>query len=40
LARDDVLDLEAGFTDLVAALAVIAGQTGLFAPMEAQPPGE
>lgn len=40
LTRDDVLDLEAGFTALVAALAVIAGQTGLFAPTEAQPPGE
>src|SRR6266581_519545 len=32
--RDDLLDLEAGFTELVAALAVIAKQTGLFAATE------
>lgn len=39
-SRDDLLDLEAGFAELVAALAVIAKQTGLFAAAEAQPPGE
>lgn len=38
--RDDLLDLEAGFSDLAGALAIIAGQTGLFAPSEAVSPGE
>ena len=38
--RDDLLDLEAGFADLAAALATIARQTGLFAPAEAATPGE
>jgi hypothetical protein len=39
-SRDDLLDLQAGFTELVAALGIIARQTGLFAPMDAPPPGE
>ncbi len=39
-SRDQVLDLQAGFADLVAALAVIARQTGLFAPTDAALPGE
>ena len=39
-SRDDLLDLEAGFAELVAALAAIARQTGLFAPVEQQTPGE
>ncbi len=30
--RDDLLDLEAGFSDLAGALAIIAKQTGLFTP--------
>jgi hypothetical protein len=38
--RDDLLDLEAGFVDLVAALGVMAKQSGLFAPAGAHPPGE
>jgi hypothetical protein len=37
LTRDDVLDLEAGFADLAGALAIIARQTGLFAPAETAP---
>jgi hypothetical protein len=36
-ARDDLLDAEAGFAELAAALAVIARQTGLFAPAETTP---
>jgi hypothetical protein len=40
LARDDLLDLQAGFTELVAALGLIARQTGLFAPADAPQPGE
>jgi hypothetical protein len=40
LSRDDLLDLEAGFAELIAALAVIARQTGLFAEVEHSPPGE
>jgi hypothetical protein len=39
-SRDEVLDLQAGFSDLIAALAVIARQTGLFAPTENPPLGE
>jgi hypothetical protein len=39
-SREEVLDLEAGFTELIAALAVIARQTGLFAPTENPPLGE
>jgi hypothetical protein len=38
--RDDLLDLEAGFSDLAAALGVIAKQTGLFAQAESATPGE
>jgi hypothetical protein len=37
LTRDDLLDLEAGFADLAGALAIIAKQTGLFAPAETTP---
>ena len=40
VSREDVLDFQAGFADLVAALAVIARQTGLFTPTENPPPGE
>ncbi|HUO54276.1 MAG TPA: hypothetical protein VMU18_06030 [Rhodoblastus sp.] len=40
LSRDDLLDLEAAFPELVSALAAIARQTGLFAAAEAQSPGE
>ncbi len=40
MSRDDVLDLEAGFSELIAALAVIARQTGLFAATEGAAPGE
>lgn len=40
LSRDELLDLEADFTELTAALAVIAKQTGLFAPADASPAGE
>lgn len=40
LSRDDVLDLDAGFSELIAALAVIAKQTGLFAAAESAAPGE
>ena len=40
LTRDDLLDLEAGFAELIAALAVIARQTGLFAEVENSSPGE
>lgn len=39
-SRDDLLDLQAGFAELAAALAVMAKQTGLFSQVEAQPPGE
>ncbi|MCI4680175.1 hypothetical protein K9U39_10965 [Rhodoblastus acidophilus] len=39
-SRDDLLDREAAFPELVAALGVIARQTGLFAAPEAQAPGE
>jgi hypothetical protein len=39
-SRDEVLDLQAGFAELIAALAVIARQTGLFAATENPPPGE
>lgn len=39
-SREDVLDLQAAFADLIAALAVIARQTGLFSPMENPPLGE
>jgi len=38
--RDDLLDLEAGFSDLAGALATIARQTGLFAQTESATPGE
>jgi hypothetical protein len=38
--RENLLDLEAGFADLIAALAVIARQTGLFAEVENPSPGE
>lgn len=34
-SRDELLDLEAGFSELAAALAVIARQTGLFSAVEA-----
>jgi hypothetical protein len=40
ISRDEVLDLQAGFAELIAALAVIARQTGLFAATENHPPGE
>jgi hypothetical protein len=40
ISRDEVLDLQAGFAELIAALAAIARQTGLFAPTENPPPGE
>ncbi len=40
ISRDEVLDLQAGFADLIAALAVIARQTGLFAPTENPSLGE
>jgi hypothetical protein len=39
-SRENLLDLEAGFAELIAALAVIARQTGLFAAGENPPPGE
>lgn len=39
-SRDDLLDFQAGFTDLVAALGIIARQTGLFVPTDAAPAGE
>jgi hypothetical protein len=39
LSREDLLDLEAGFAELIAALAVIARQTGLFASGENPPRG-
>ncbi len=39
-SREDVLDLQAGIADLVAALAVIARQTGLFAQVENPSLGE
>lgn len=39
-SRDDLLDLEAGFAELIAALAVIARQTGLFSATEHPTPGE
>jgi hypothetical protein len=39
-SREDLLDLEAGFAELIAALAVIARQTGLFAAQESPLPGE
>jgi hypothetical protein len=38
--RDDLLDLEAGFSDLAGGLAIIARQTGLFTPSETATPGE
>jgi hypothetical protein len=40
ISRDEVLDLQAGFAELIAALAEIARQTGLFARTENPPPGE
>ena len=40
LSRDDLLDLQASFAELVAALAVIAQQTGLFTPAEGSASGE
>lgn len=40
ISRDDVLDLEAGFAELAAALAVIARQTGLFSAVEGQGLGD
>jgi len=40
LERDHLLDLQAGLSDLVAALGVIARQTGLFSPAEASSSGE
>jgi hypothetical protein len=40
LSRDDLLDLEAGFAELIAALGVIARQTGLFAEVDQPTPGE
>lgn len=39
-SRENLLDLQADFADLIAALAVIARQTGLFAPTESRPLGE
>jgi hypothetical protein len=38
--RDDLLDLAGGFTELIAALGIIARQTGLFAPADAPQAGE
>ena len=40
LTRETVLDLQASFAELIATLAVIARQTGLFAPMDDAPLGE
>lgn len=40
ILRDEVLDLQTGFAELIAALATIARQTGLFAQTENAPPGE
>jgi hypothetical protein len=40
ISRDEVLDLQAGFAELIAALAVIARQTGLFKPTENPSLGE
>ncbi len=39
-SREQLLDLQSDFADLIAALAVIARQTGLFAPTESAPVGE
>jgi hypothetical protein len=39
-SRENLLDLEAGFAELIAALAVVARQTGLFAAGENSQPGE
>jgi hypothetical protein len=39
-SREDLLDLEAEFAQLIAALAAIARQTGLFSATENPPPGE
>ncbi|WP_298421060.1 hypothetical protein [Rhodoblastus sp.] len=39
-SRDDLLDQQAGFAELVAALTVIAAQTGLFTAADPQTPGE
>jgi hypothetical protein len=40
MSREDILDLQAGFAELIAALAVIAKQTGLFAATDHPPLGE
>ncbi|MGO8740071.1 hypothetical protein [Rhodoblastus sp.] len=40
LSRDDLLDLEAAFPELIAALGAIAKQTGLFTAADGQTPGE
>jgi hypothetical protein len=40
LTRENLLDFEVSFAELIAALAVIARQTGLFAEVENPPPGE
>lgn len=40
LTRETVLDLQSSFAELIATLAVIARQTGLFAPMDDAPLGE
>jgi hypothetical protein len=39
-SREGLLDLQAGLAELVAALAVVAKQTGLFSPMDAPLAGE
>ena len=39
-SRDDLLDLEAAFPELIAALGAIARQTGLFTAAEETTPGE
>jgi len=40
LSRECLLDLQAGLAELVAALAVVARQTGLFTPTDTPPAGE
>jgi hypothetical protein len=39
-SREQLLDLQAGLAELIAALAAIGRQTGLFAATENTPPGE
>ncbi len=40
LSRDELLDLDASLVELIAALAVVARQSGVFAPSESVAPGE